>query len=343
MLNLAAVTLEKTVIALSHIDWFHLTAHRPPLPLVLTLYALLIAFFLIPYQQTRLKKACLLLLAGCFCLPFAGSRIHHYQNDTLKMTCLSVGHGQAIIVSAPGGRHFLFDAGSITHQNLARKTICPCLRHQGIFELDAVWLSHGDLDHLNAVPHLAAAVPVSHVYANAALLENAQKPSLEKRFGEALSDLSLPMEPVTDVTDTSLKIRSLWPDTRTAADTTVTENDRSQVFLIEYVGRKILLCGDIEKLAQHALLKKYPSLTVDVMVLPHHGSTNNLEPGFIEKLSPNITIASCSRRNAPRAYRPENPHTQAFYTATDGAITIKIKPNGTLTAAGFLKPKSNQD
>lgn len=337
VLNSLARILETVVTLLAKIDWLSLTAHRPGLTLILTLYGLLILLFFIPYKQRRTKQLCLSLLAICFCLPFINSRLRPLTNDTLEMTCLSVGHGQAVVVSAPCGRHFLFDGGSITHQHLARKTICPFLQYRSIFELDGVWLSHGDLDHLNGIPHLAASLPISHLYANSMLITNSRKPSLEKQFSDSLAELSLTMEPVIDLDAGTCSIHSLWPDPATVHDAKISENDLSQVILIDYADRTILLCGDIEAYAQEKLLEIYPTLKVDVLLLPHHGSTNNLNPKFVETLAPSVVIASCARRNAPRAWHPSNDfEIQSFYTAVDGAVTIKIKADGTLSADGFL-------
>ena len=341
ILNMAAKCLEALVTILAKIDLFHITCQRPSPAIVFILYFLLITVLCIPGKRLRLQKACLLLLIFFFFLPGICGKIENRWNRTLEMTCLSVGHGQAIVVSTPGRECLLFDAGSITHQHLARKTICPFLQNRSIFGLDAVCISHGDLDHLNGVPYLAASIPIQQCYANAALIENSRRPSLEKQFGDILGGLSLPLEPVSDFSGSDYTIRNLWPDGVTAYDATISENDKSQVVLIEYAGKSTLLCGDIETYAQRQFLNAYPDLKVDVMVLPHHGSTNNLDEHFIEQLSPSVVIASCSRRNAPRAYHPpEDSDTQAFYTAIDGAVTVKIKADGTLSADGFLK--SNQ-
>lgn len=324
------------VTLLAKVDLFHITAQRPSILVVVSLYLLLLALCLTPHCRSRLRKTCMLLLILCFLQPTLG-RILHFGARPLEMTCLSVGHGQAIVVMTPNRKHLVFDAGSITHQNLARKTICPYLQHRSIFDLDAVCLSHGDLDHINAVPGLAASIPVERVCANHRLIENARQPSLEKRFSEVLSQRSLSLEPMVDFAGQDCTIQSLWPNPEMTGNQGLSENDASQVFLIEYAGRTILLCGDIEVTAQGKLLETYPDLEVDVMVLPHHGSTTNLDRRFIEQLSPSVVIASCSRRNAARAYHPpDNSDTQAFYTAIDGAVTVKIKADGTLGADGFL-------
>ena len=114
------------------------------------------------------------------------------------------------------------------------------------------------------------------------------------------------------------------------------------LLLIEYAGRKILLCGDIERTAQKRLIDQSPGLTVDVLILPHHGSTTNLDARFVESLKPAVVVASCSKRSVKNAYHPpEDSSIQAFYTAKDGAVTINIKSNGDLCTNRFISTPTN--
>jgi competence protein ComEC len=247
------------------------------------------------------------------------------------------------VLSAPGNEHFLFDAGSITNRNIADKTILPFLQHQSIFSLEAVYLSHGDMDHINAVGDIAAAVKINTIYANQVLLDSARKPSIEKEVSEILSQLGRTVKPFQScIEHKGLTIKSIWPDETILSEPLVSENDKSEVLLIEYEGFKILLCGDIERTAQNRLIEQNPDLTADVLILPHHGSTTNLDARFVQSLKPTVVIASCSKRSVSNAYHPpEGSSTQAFYTASDGAVTVKIKADGALSADRFLSTATN--
>lgn len=339
LINLAAQLMEKMVLLLAKVDLLQIASHRPGPALIAGLYVLLAAAYFVPYRYRRMRKVLLLLLVGVFLFPGFSRMAGLRRTGTLEITCLSVGHGQAIVLSAPGGRDLLFDAGSITHQRIAGKIILPYLQHRRIFELDRIYVSHGDLDHLNALPEIAAMVKTHEIVGNAVLLEQAQQPSLEQQFSGQLAQLGLTLKAIPTHSRERVRIESLWPPEQTAVEN-LSENDRSQVFLITYADRRVLLCGDIERPAQQAFLEQYPSLTVDVLVLPHHGSTTNLDTQFAERLDPQILIASGARRNQPNAYRPpEGSAAKSFYTSTDGAVTVKIKADGTLGATGFLHPK----
>jgi competence protein ComEC len=343
ILNYAAAGFENTVIILSKIDFFRVVSYRPGLYLVFGLYFLMLAICLLPSTYWRIRKSIVFLILLCFLYPGISSNLEIKNEDDFEVTCLSVGHGQAVVLSAPGNEHFLFDAGSITNRDIANKTILPFLRHQNIFSLDAVCLSHGDMDHINAVGDIAAAVKIDAIYANQVLLDSAQEPSIEKEVCQTLSLMGRTVESFQTYSGhKGLTIKSIWPDETILSEPSVTENDKSEVLLIEYAGRKILLCGDIERTAQKRLIKQNPDLTVDVLILPHHGSTTNLDARFVESLKPAVVIASCSKRSVKNAYQPpEGSSTQAFYTASDGAVMVKIKADGTLSTNRFLSRATN--
>jgi competence protein ComEC len=194
------------------------------------------------------------------------------------------------------------------------------------------------MDHINAVSDVAAAEKIDTIYANQVLLNSAQEPSIENEVSETLTQMGQTVEPFHAYSGhNGVTIKSIWPQETILSEPSVSENDKSEVLLIEYAGRKILLCGDIERIAQNRLIECNPDLTVDVLILPHHGSTTNLDARFVESLKPAIVIASCSKRSVSNAYRPpKGASIQAFYTASDGAVTVKIKSDGKLDANGFL-------
>ncbi|MHC5141661.1 MAG: DNA internalization-related competence protein ComEC/Rec2 [Planctomycetota bacterium] len=343
MLHQTATGFGNIVILLSKIDFFRVVSYRSGVWLVFTLYFLMLAICLLPPWCWRIRKGVLILILACFLYPGISSNLEIKNRDGLSITCLSVGHGQAVVLTAPGNEHFLFDAGSITNRNIANKTILPFLQHQNIFSLEAVCLSHGDLDHINAVGDIAATVNIKNIYANQVLLDSAQEPSIEKDVCQTLTQMNRTVKPFQDYSGhKGLTIKSIWPDEAILLEPSVSENDKSEILLIEYVGRKILLCGDIERASQKRLINQSPDLTADVLILPHHGSTTNLDAHFVESLKPAVVVASCSKRSVKNAFHPpEESSIQAFYTASNGAVTININANGDLCTNPFISTSTN--
>lgn len=214
----------------------------------------------------------------------------------------------------------------------------PFLLSQGIESIDAVVLSHGDLDHYNGLPEVLASLPTQAVYVNPGLIERAERsraPAAMKALLEKEGTLHSTLELPTSLG--RVQLRRLWPPPEMLQDPSVSDNNKSEVLLLEYAGRKILLCGDIEEAAQRQIGQMYPDLNLDVLLLPHHGSGRNNLPGWIRQLQPSVRIVSCAPRRLVSVL-PMEDNGVNYYTPVHGAVTIKIKADGTLSTVGFLQP-----
>jgi competence protein ComEC len=83
----------------------------------------------------------------------------------LRCTFLAVGHGGAVLLEFPNGRTLLYDAGALDNSRRAAQIVAGCLWSRGYSRLDALVVSHADLDHFNAVPELTDTLPVGCVLA----------------------------------------------------------------------------------------------------------------------------------------------------------------------------------
>ena len=134
----------------------------PPGWWTLLLYAGLLAHTLglAPRVPPRwLLSALLMWLALAFVV--TGERTHR---DELHCTFLSVGHGTCVVLELPGGETVLYDAGSLGSPDIATQTIASFLWSRGLTGIDALVLSHADVDHYNAVPGLIERFRIGRVY-----------------------------------------------------------------------------------------------------------------------------------------------------------------------------------
>jgi competence protein ComEC len=254
--------------------------------------------------------------------------------NNLVVTILDVGHGQAILAQLPGKTNILFDAGSLHYSDIGRKIVVPFLNYNGIGTIDAIIISHGDIDHINGIPEIAEYRRIGGVYADDAVFSNTDPcgPSKAKVLKTSLAKNGIKIQPLKPNFDS---IQILWPDKQTRNDEKISSNNKSVVSLIEFAGRKILLCSDIEKLSQKKLIAQlnalYPQLKTDIVVVPHHGSTRTLDESFLENLNASTLIYSCGRSQY------ENQDSNSSYTGRDGAITVRIDKNGDIKTDTFLK------
>src|SRR5262249_41383849 len=91
--------------------------------------------------------------------------------DGLRCTFLSVGHGAAILVESNSGRTLLYDAGAIQDGRIAQRAVQAALWENGHTGLDAVIISHADVDHFNGVAGLVKNLPVGAIFVSQQFLD----------------------------------------------------------------------------------------------------------------------------------------------------------------------------
>jgi len=309
-----------------------------PLSLIIFYYAL-IGFTASVYFRRFLIKKTICLAWVLAVVAFIGAvkwqRIHH---DSLALTCLDVGHGQAIFAQLPGKANILFDTGSFYKKDVGRRIVNSFLRYSGINRIDSIVISHNDTDHINGIPEVIEDNKIGRIYANAAFFDKTDQWHTAEFLTKVAVEKNLTIEPLGErlSLDSGAVVKVLWPTKQFANDKTLSDNDLSMVLLLEFAGRKILLCSDIEKFAQNQLLKIYPELKADIVVVPHHSSVNTLETDFLESLDAKILLNSCGRTQYQKYKNFWLKNNAAvFFTAENGAITVNIGKRGKIKVNSF--------
>ena len=255
------------------------------------------------------------------------------HRGNLVVTALDVGHGQAILAQLPGRANILFDAGSLHRSDVGGRIVSAFLDYSGTNRIDAIIISHNDIDHINGIPEIAEHCEVGSVYANDAFFTKTDQWGTAKFLKTSLNKKGFEIKRLGKNLNvsSSAKIKILWPGKQISQDETLSDNDKSQVYLIEFAGKAVLLCSDIEKFAQSELLRLLPGLKAEVVVVPHHGSAKTLERAFLENLQADVLICSCSRSRYEKGQviRQTNG-SKVLYTPKDGAITVCVNKDGTV-------------
>jgi competence protein ComEC len=306
---------------------------------VILYYAFLLFAFFVHFRRPFVKKLICAAVALVIIVSLGAAKWHRTYRDDLVLTCLDVGHGQAILAQLPGRANILFDAGSLQKANVGGRVIAPFLDYSGISRIDAIVISHKDIDHINGIPEIVENCKVGAVYADEVFFDEAQKGGATKFLKDYLATKNLEIKHI----DTNLSfespanIKTLWP-IKDMPEEQLSDNDKSLVSLIQFAGVKMLLCSDIEKFAQTQLFQTIPDLKADVVVIPHHGSTRTSDADFLEKLAADILIVSCGRTDFERQKKAgRSPASRSFYTAEDGAITVTITKDGTIGTTALAR------
>lgn len=254
----------------------------------------------------------------------------------MRVTLLAVGAGQCAVVEPGGGGTIVLDAGSSTLTDAYRSCVAPFLRHQGCLSVSSLWLSHGDFDHISATEQMIAGYGVGEVVASPHFRRHAP----ESKPCEALLAMldRTKHSPHTVVAGDRVsagaaQVEVLWPP----ADTTFNSNNAGVVLRITCAGRSILFPADIQEPAERELLKHPERLKSDVLIAPHHGSSERSTPAFVAAVQPKVILSS--NDNTPsmkqRQFDSEVKGMPFFRTDQYGAMTVDISADGKINVGSF--------
>ena len=258
--------------------------------------------------------------------------------ELLRCTFLSVGHGGAILVETPSGRTLLYDAGTMQDGRVAQRTVQSTLWERRYAGLDAILISHADIDHFNGTAGLMESVPVGRLLVSQQFLDFRQ-PAV-KVLCDASAECGVPIKLVREGDRLRLgddvAISVLHPQFGPPHSD---DNANSVVLLIEYAGRRILLTGDLDGSGQRALLEQ-PPRHVDVLLAPHHGSRKANPAALARWATPSCVVVSADRRVDFKSLRAAyGPDADILSTHEVGAVTFEITREGRVDRSTFLRHK----
>ncbi|MEN6366932.1 MAG: ComEC/Rec2 family competence protein [Thermoguttaceae bacterium] len=269
--------LEGAIDAVAQIPGSHFWTPGPSDVWLLGFYVGLAVWAAMP-QWRPPRRWCAALLAGWILVGVAPSLWPH-DPRRLDATFLSVGHGCATLVELPDGRTLLYDAGRLGGPQSAARTISECLWHRGYRRIDAMVLSHPDVDHYNAVPGLLEKFSVGAVYVSESMFDKKNAAILALR--RAIDASGTPIRAIRAGDRLRLgdqcEIEVLHP---LQYGTLGSENANSVVLAVRFSGHEILLPGDLESPGLEQVLAEEPH-RCDVLLAPHHGSRKSNSPGTV--------------------------------------------------------------
>jgi competence protein ComEC len=261
-------------------------------------------------------------------------------SDEFRCTFLAVGHGGCTVLETSDGRAILYDAGALGGPEVTARQIAPYLWERGVRRIDEVILSHADLDHFNGLPALLDRFAVGQVTCTPTF---ADKTTAGVRLTlETLERRGVPLRVVKAgdrLSAGDVEMEVLHPPPVGPAGN---ENARSLVLLVRHAGHTILLTGDLEGPGLERVLKM-PSIPVDVLMAPHHGSRAANTPGLAMWARPQVVV-SCE--GLPRGeVRPPEPYSAGgarfLGTWPHGAVIVRSRAEGLVVETWRTRQRSS--
>src|SRR3989338_184084 len=246
------IVLEALVSKLASIPYSYFYVIGPSSTVIIIYYLFILLLLYRNYLSLDLNRIVIFGLISANVLMFSG--IFKFQNKSLQVTCLDVGHGCAIFIQFPNGKNILYDVGSWKNYDIGRYIVAPFLWGQQIKKIDLVILSHEHEDHLNGLVSLIERFSIKSVFSQhhffvshagkniLSILDNKGIGAAALSYGEILKGF----EPA---------LVKLLHQPSFASDITTT-NDNSCVLKIDYCGCSTLLCADIQEKGIVSILLK---------------------------------------------------------------------------------------
>lgn len=129
----------------------------------------------------------------------------------------------------------------------------------------------------------------------------------------------------------------LWPSSKERMNENVLNNN-SMVCKLVYKNFSMLFTGDIEEIAEKAILEKYKNnfgiLNASVLKVAHHGSKTSSTTEFLEAVSPKIALIGVGKNNIFGHPNDvvlkviEKCGCKIYRTDKNGKITIRLDKKG---------------
>jgi competence protein ComEC len=297
--------------------------HLPaPAPVVVVAWYAALALAPAAVASTRAR-----VVVGALAVVIAAASIWPWLAPTegmLRVTFLDVGQGDATLVELPDGPRLLVDGGpgGARRFDVGERVLAPFLWNRPVGRLDAVALSHWDIDHSGGLAAVLRRFPVGEFW------ESGRPPSGAVDTVAALGRSGAPRRVLAAGQRLWLG-RAIVTVLGPAPGPPVAANDQSLVLRLDWRGVSLLLPGDLGAQGEAALLDRAGPLRTLVLKVAHHGSRSSSGVPFLRAAQPLVAVVSVGVRNP---FRHPSPDTLArleaagariYRTDRDGAVMLE--------------------
>lgn len=292
------------------------------------IYYILFLFFMDAIQREKAWRA--MKFGGLTVVLITFVALEPYLSPYGTITMLDIGQGDSFVVELPYRKAvFFIDAGAKMSWEVQEPTdsnfkqvIKPYLYSNGIAKIDAIFLTHEDIDHVGSVPFMVDGLHVDRIFLSKFYQLPADTRHKWEKKGISVQRLAAGSE--MDFHDYTIRILSPIADKKDS-------NANSLVMHMQLGGLAWLFTGDIDERIEKEIVKGYPELKLDVLKVAHHGSNTSSSDLFVQHYQPKVAWISVGENNTYGHPTKEvldklkKEGVIIFRTDQDGAVQYRFK------------------
>lgn len=215
---------------------------------------------------------------------------------TGQVSFIDVGQGDSILITTPFPRKvYLIDVGGKLNFGKRKftpqvnKITLPLLKALGINQIDGIFVTHQDADHVGDLGPLLSQIKVKKLYMAAGLIKN---PSFAKRIaGHLTTDQLVELIAGDQVIEPQISFNVVYPFKPGPG-----KNEDSLSLTFKLKNKRWLFTGDLGQEGEKEIMANF-HLRANYFKLGHHGSKTASNPIFLKQLQPEMVFISAGRNN----------------------------------------------
>ncbi|MDQ3169454.1 MAG: DNA internalization-related competence protein ComEC/Rec2 [Acidobacteriota bacterium] len=292
--RLAARSLADSAGLVDLAPWLAWRVAAPPLWLSALYAALCLWLAWGPSPRLTRGIAGAAVLGGVAIAMSAPARVN--TDSRLRLTMFDVGQAESIVLRLPSGRSLLVDAaGPRGRFDIADRVLVPALLARGVTRLDALVLTHPDLDHLGGALGVIADLRPARLLEGVAPVRHVERQALvaaAARAGLSVEALRAGGSLLID----GVRINVLHPPPPEWERQRV-RNDDSLVLEVLFGDVAIILTGDAGEAVEPGVAAALSRARVRILKAGHHGSRTSTSAAFLDAVRPQAALISAGRGN----------------------------------------------
>lgn len=262
----------------------------------IALYYLLLTGILL-FKNKDGKKKIIVFLTGVLTAVFI--LLLRVQNG-VDIYMLDVGQGDGCVVINENKNVYVMDGGSSSKKEIGKRRIIPFLKYKGVNEIEAVFISHPDEDHMNGIEELLTFsvrehIRVKQIYVTKGLMGKEEfKPLLlqANKAGVKITGIVAGDK----IVDQKLSFTCLYPFKNASMEEA---NNASLVLDLSYKEFHMLCTGDVEESGEAWFTEKIDlnGQSFDVLKVSHHGSNTSTSQKLLDWGKFKVALVSAGSNN----------------------------------------------